>query len=78
MIIVVLRVIKLNQMRDCIIKILSEFDYKDEKLYLRVLSSIDDVSLLFIDGSLENLGLEIINLRVTNITLIMLRKIIQA
>ena len=58
------RVIKLNQIRDCIFIILSEYDYRDEKIYLRVLGNIDDKSLIFIDKGLENFFDEVNILRV--------------
>ena len=42
-------------MRNCIINILSEYYHMDEKLYLRILGIIDDLSLMFNDKNLDQL-----------------------
>ena len=58
------RVIELNQIRDCKTNILSENDYRDEKLYLRVIGIIDDISITSTDKNLEDLVDEVNKLRV--------------
>ena len=62
-------------MRDCIISILSEYVCLDDKLYLRVLISIDVISLMLIDGNLENLDNELVNLRARLLQTLCLEKL---
>ena len=62
------RVIDLNHRRDCIFDILSKCDHIDENLHIRVLGVIDDLSLMFMVGNVENLVHETNNL-ITNITI---------
>ena len=51
-------------MRDCVIKVLSEYNYMDEELYLRVSDIKDDISLKLINKDLDNLVDEVNILRV--------------
>ena len=69
------RVIELNQMGDFITNNLSGYEYKDEKLYSRVLGIIDDISLRFIDEHLKKIGDKINILRVGLLQLICLEEL---
>ena len=68
------RFIELNQIRDCILIILSEYDYLDGELHLRVFGIIDDLSLLFINKNLDNFVDKVNNFRVRLIHLMCLEE----
>ena len=58
------RVGQLNHVRDCVISVLSKYDFISEDKTNRVVVVIDDTSLMITDENVENLVQEINNLRV--------------
>ena len=58
------RVVELNHACVGIFDVLSECDFLSEDKILRVLAVIDDMSVLVIDGNVENLFQEMNNLRI--------------
>ena len=68
------RIIELNYVRDCKLKVLSKCDLIDEILQVRVLDVIDDISLKVIDGNIGYLVHELNKLRVGFSKLLCLEK----
>ena len=66
------RVIELTYVRDCVIKVLSESDFKHEDNGNIVMSFIDDFWLTIVDGDVENTENEIRNWRVATLQLLRL------
>ena len=57
------RVIDLNHIRFCVIDALSNCYVVNENLRMRVLGTINDISLMVIDGNVESLNQEIFILK---------------
>ena len=57
-------VVELNHVRDRVVSMLTQCDHFDENPQIRVLAVLDDISLMIIDGKIENVVREINSLRV--------------
>ena len=53
------KVIEINHVRDCVILVLSNCDFISEGEIVRVLGVLGDISLMIIDGMVENINVGI-------------------
>ena len=68
------RIVELNHVRDCVINVLSESDFKHQDNRIRIMGNLDDISLNVIDGDVKNIELKISNLRVDTLKMLCLEK----
>ena len=68
------RVIEMSHVRDCIFDVISKCDLIGENIILRRSGVTDDISLMIINGTVENIIQEKNSLRGVFFTIIMSRK----